>query len=436
MEKSKQLYERALKSVTAGVHSNTRFRMPHPIYFKSGKGPYLYDVDGNEYIDLICGNGAIMFGYDNEEFQNKYRGYLEECSGLSTGTETELAVKAAEAFLKIIPADRVRFTNTGTEAIIHVTQIARGYTGKNDFALIEGCYNGWCDHVNVSTFPSLADVGDVNKPNSVPGNGGLDKHSVESALIIPFNNLDIARRLLTENKDRIAALILEPVMIDVGFIESQPGYLAGLRKICDELSILLVFDELLTGFRVPDNSCQKHFNVTPDLSIFGKAIGNGHVLAAVSGKAEVMDASSPVGGKTTYVGTFNGHVYTVAAGLAAMEMLADGTIRETIDKRTLYLKEKFEASAKKYGVHAILNGRGGHLQWYFADDVQNYRDAAGSNATNCANFANVMLEQGFYVFNKPLAHHAISLAHDEVVIEKIVTAMDKALKVTAEKSQQ
>ena len=190
----------------------------------------------------------------------------------------------------------------------------------------------------------------------------------------------------------------------------------------------MIFDELLTGFRMPDGSSQKHYGVVPDLSIFGKAIANGHILAAVAGKNEVMSMVAPVGGKAGYVGTFNGHVHSLAAGLAAMEMLLDGTIREILDRRTLYLKAKFEESADKYGVKAILKGRGGHLQWYFTQEVKNYRDAVRSNVKNYVSFANNMLDQGILVIPKPLSHHAISISHNDEVIEKIANAMDNALK--------
>lgn len=433
MNNSRLLYERAIKTVPYGVHSNSRYREPHPIYFKSGKGAYLYDVDGNEYIDLNCGNGAVIFGHGNQEFMDRFNANLALCSGLTTGAETELAVRAAETFKRIMPVEMVRFANTGTEAITHVMHMARAYTGKNDFALVEGAYNGWTDYVNVSNFPSLKDVGDAKRPNAVAGSGGLDKAAVESSLIVPYNDLEATRTLLFENKDRIAALIIEPIMIDVGFIEPQKEYLSGLRNICDETGVLLVFDELLTGFRVKDGSCQKHYGVTPDLSIFGKAIANGHILSAVAGKEEIMNIAAPVGGKTGYVGTFNGHVYSLAAGLAAMEMLEDGKVRETLQKRTEYLKSQFESSAEKLGISAILNGQGGHLQWYFADCVNNYRDAAGSDVQNYLVFAKSLVEQGLLAIPKHLAHHAITLGHDDAVLEKIVAAMNKALDEVAKK---
>lgn len=431
MKNSEKLYERAIRSIPGGVHSNSRARQPHPQYFNKGDGAYIYDIDGNKYIDMVLGNGSIFFGHNYPPFVEKYKKNLEKCDGLTTGFETELAVEASEAFLKIVPADRVRFTNTGTEAIIHVMQMARAYTGKNDFALIEGAYNGWVDAVNISTFPAMKDVGDIECPNPVPGAGGLDRHAMESTVIVPFNNLEVTRKLLEQNKDHLAALILEPVMIDVGFIEPEDGYLQGLRKICDELNILLVFDELLCGFRMPEGSCQKWFHVTPDLSIFGKAIANGHIMAAVAGKADVMETIASKG-TASFVGTFNGHVYSTAAGLAAMELMEDGSVREELERKVTYLQKEFEASAKKYGISAILRGHGGHLHWYFTDDVHDYRDAASSNVSQYMLFANAMLAQGIFVIPKPLSHHAISVSHTEDVLEQIVKAMDQALKIVAE----
>lgn len=429
---SEQLYARAVKTVPGGVHSNSRARAPHPYYIKKGEGAYIYDVEGLKFVDLILGNGAIFFGHGYKPFMERYHANLQRCEGLSTGWESELAVEAAETFLRIIPAERMRFTNTGTEAIIHVMQMARAVTGKNDFALVEGAYNGWSDGVNISNFPPMSAVGDINHPNAVPGAGGLDKRVIENTLIVPFNNLEITRKLLTENKDRLAALILEPVMIDVGFIEPQPGYLAGLRQICDELGILLVFDELLAGFRVPEGSCQKWFGVTPDLSIFGKAIANGHILAAVAGKADVME--SVADGRTNFVGTFNGHVYSMAASLAALELMEDSSARESLERKVQYMKSRFEGKARALGIPAIMQGRGGHFQWYFTDKVENYRDAATSNFENYTIFANAMLDQNMMVIPKPLAHHAVSVSHTDDVIEDICSAMDKALEKVAEKA--
>jgi len=428
MSKSKAIYEKAVKLIPGGVNSGSRARNPYPQYFERGDGAYIYDVDGTEYIDMVLGNGAIFFGHGYKPFEEKYHEYLKLAPGLTTGFETELSVKAAETFLKIVPADKVRFTNTGTEACLHVMQMARAHTGKNDFALVEGAYNGWHDAVNVSTFPVMAQVGDLSNPTPVPGYGGLDKNLVNAAVIVPFNNLEVTEKLISENKDRLAALIIEPVMIDVGYIEPKPGYLQGLRDICDKYNVLLIYDELLTVFRVPEGSCLKWFGVKPDLGIYGKAIANGHILAAVAGTEELMEtvASRAL---TAFVGTFNGHVYSLAPGLAAMELMADGTAYAEIEKNTQYLIKAFGESAKKYGIEAFMCGKGGHLHWYFKDDVTCYRTAATGNVDNYTKFTNAMLEQNIFVIPRPLSHHAISLCHDGKALDKIVTAMDNSLKM-------
>ncbi|MFL6557260.1 MAG: aspartate aminotransferase family protein, partial [Bacillus sp. (in: firmicutes)] len=286
LTKSKKLYERALNSIPAGVHSNSRYRSPHPIYYKKAEGAYLTDIDGNQYIDCIMGNGAIILGHNDQEFNDRIKFYSS--SGIVTGVETELSIKAAEKFLSLVPtAEQIRYTNTGTEAIMHAMVMSRAYTGKTDMAVIEGAYNGWHDAVYVSTWPDLQKAGDRTAPNSLPGASGLNEEIVKSTLVIPFNDLEIAERLLTENKHRIAALIIEPTMIDIGYIPAKKEYLQGLRRICDNLNIVLVFDELLTGFRLSPGGAQGLYGVTPDLSTFGKAISNGYMLAALSGKASI-----------------------------------------------------------------------------------------------------------------------------------------------------
>jgi len=431
MSKSEALYNRAIKSIPGGVNSGSRARSPYPLYFKSGEGAFVYDVDDIEYIDMVLGNGAIILGHSYKPFEEKYQENLKLCPGLTTGFETELSVLAAEKFLEIVPADKVRFTNTGTEAIIHVMQMARAHTGKSDFALIEGAYNGWVDAVNISTFPTMGQVGEEHAPTPVPGYGGLDKRLVDSAVVIPFNNLEITEKLIAENKHRLAGLILEPVMIDIGFIEPEVGYLKGLREICDRHGVLLIFDELLTAFRVPTGSCQKWFGVTPDIAIYGKAIANGHILAAVAGTEELMETVASRN-LTSFVGTFNGHAYSLAPGLAAMALMADGSIREELEKKTDYLKQRFAESAAKYGIEAVLYGRGGHLHWYFKAEVGDFRAAATGNNEQYVKFANAMLEQNVFVIPKPLSHHAISLSHDQAVLDRIATAMDNALKQVAQ----
>jgi glutamate-1-semialdehyde 2,1-aminomutase len=425
MTKSKELYTRATKSIPGGVHSNSRDRLPHPLYFKQAKGAYITDVDNVTYIDLIMGNGAIIFGHDYEPFKEKMKEKLG--NGLLTGVESELSIEAAEKFLELVPVEQVRFTNTGTEAMMHCISIARSYTGKNDVAVIEGAYNGWYDYVFVSSWPDLSKAGNIEAPKSLPGMGGLHPNAVQSTLVLPFNNIEATEKLIREHAHRLAAVILEPVMIDVGYIEPDVAYLKKLRELCSELNIILIFDELLTGFRISLGGCQAYYDIKPDLSTFGKAISNGYILAAVAGKREFLKESVS-GGKTSFIGTYNGHQVSLAAAIAVFDLLKDGKVLQTLQERTERLIQSFAESAKKYGINAQMKGRGGHIHWYFTDkNIRNYRDAAYSNAQHYYTFAQEMNKQNILMSNKYLSHHKLSYSHDDEVLEKLSHAMDKAL---------
>ncbi|MDC3413794.1 aspartate aminotransferase family protein [Aquibacillus sp. 3ASR75-11] len=425
---SKALYESAKESVPAGVHSNSRYRNPHPIYFKKGEGPWITDVDGNSYLDCIMGNGAIILGHNNPDFNERVSDYTT--TGIVTGLETELSIKAAEKFLTFVPtAEKVRYTNTGTEAIMHAMLMARTYTGKNDVAVVEGAFNGWHDAVLVSTWPDLNKAGEKTSPNTLPGSPGLMEDAVNSTLVIPFNDLEIAEQLLTENKDRIAALILEPVMIDIGYIPAKREYLQGLRDICYRLNILLIFDELLTGFRVSPGGAQTLYGITPDLSTFGKAISNGYMLAAVAGRTDVFDTVTPGKGSCSFVGTYNGHQISLAATMAFMEMYEEKNVFQTLVDRTDALIAKFDQLAAKHKIPGRMQGRGGHFHWYFTDkEIGDYRDAAiNSDKKLYGEFIQELFKQGVYCSPNYLLHHAISLAHTEEHIEILVSRMDHSL---------
>ncbi|NOU99462.1 aspartate aminotransferase family protein [Paenibacillus planticolens] len=424
---SKELYERANSSVPGGVHSNSRFRNPHPLYYKKADGAMVWDVDGNRFIDCIMGNGAIIFGHNDQAFNERMAHYMS--SGIVTGLETELSIQAAEKFLSIVKtAERVRYTNTGTEATMHTMLMARTYTGKPHVAVIEGAYNGWHDAVYVSTWPDLMKAGEHEAPKSLPGTSGLMKEVVESTLVIPFNDLAVAEKLLTDNQDRIAALILEPTMIDIGYIPAKKEYLQGLRRLCDQLNIVLVFDELLTGFRDAPGGAQEYYGVTPDLATFGKAIANGYMLAAIAGKEKIFDTVTPGKGTCSYIGTFNGHQVSLAASMAFMELYEEQQVFETLQRRTNSLISEFDHLAKKHGVPAVIKGRGGHFHWYFSEkQPTNYREAAATNKEHYAQFIKEFAAKGIYCSPNYLLHHAISMAHDDAVVETLLTCMDQSL---------
>lgn len=423
---SKRLFERIERSVPSATHSNSRVREPHPIFFERAKGAHLWDVDGNKWTDYVMGNAAVLLGHGNERVRDSVLAALD--AGLGAGVESELSGSAAEAFLALVPqAEQVRFTNTGTEAMMHAVHTARAVTGRQGIAKTEGAYHGWWDDVFVSTWPDLSRAGSHDAPRSLPGAGGLSPQAVESSLVIPFNDLEVARRRLTEAKDQIAALVVEPVMIDVGLIPPHEGYLQGLRDITRELGIVLIFDELLTGFRVGTGGAQERYGVQPDLAIWGKALANGFPIAALSGTKEFMARTAPGPNNASFVGTFNGYRPALAACMAALEQLADGSVIRRLQERSLELKASFEELGRKHGVPVQLSTIGGHFQPYFTEEpVVDYRSAATTNAAVYARWAEAMEAACIQVPGKPLLHAAFSAAHQDEEFEALLAATDEA----------
>lgn len=429
--RSKELYERAQRSVTAGLHSNTRARAPYPLYFARAEGPYVWDLDGNRYIDLGMGNGAVMLGHNNSAVRDAVNAAM--ASGLSAGLETETSIRAAELFAQMVPsAERVRFANTGTEAMLHVLHIARAYTGRPAIAKIEGAYHGWFDSVYVSTWPPLEQAGADDAPVPLPGTVGLMTGAVQEAVILPFNDSGAAERILRSHANDLAAIIVEPTLIDVGFIPAERDYLLTLRRLADEIGALLVFDELLTGFRLARGGAQERYGVQADLATFGKALGNGFPVAAVAGRSKFMDKSAPGPGNTTFVGTFNAHAVMMAVVEASLRQLADGSATRKLEEHTQALIGEFKRLAQRHSVPAQMQGGGGHIHWYFAPNpVRNYRDAARSNHVRYAAFAATLADAKFLVSPNYLLHHAISLAHGPSEIEALAAAMDRGLAAAA-----
>jgi glutamate-1-semialdehyde 2,1-aminomutase len=428
---SQKLYERAVRSVVAGTHSNSRARTPHPLYFARADGPFVWDVDGNRYIDLGMGNGAVMLGHNCPQVQRAVAAALS--NGLTTGLESEASIRAAELFLQLVPsAERVRFANTGTEAMLHALHIARAVTGRQRIAKVEGAYHGWFDSVYVSTWPPLDRAGADNAPVALPGTAGLLACATGDAVILPFNDSAAAETLIRANAGNLAAIVVEPTMIDVGFIPAERDFLQTLRRLADETGALLIFDELLTGFRLARGGAQERYGIQADLATFGKALGNGYPVAALAGKRAYMEASAPGAGRAAFVGTFNAHAVCMAAVQASLGVLADGSVTAELQSRTEALIREFQASASRHGVAAQMQGGGGHIHWYFtAQPVRNYRQAARSSRQRYAVFAESLTAAGFLVSPNYLLHHAISLAHGPAELDALARAMDAGLAAAA-----
>ncbi|KYG90545.1 aminotransferase class III-fold pyridoxal phosphate-dependent enzyme [Metasolibacillus sp. FSL H7-0170] len=431
LQLSRKMYEEMRNYSPSGVNSNSRFVAPHPTYYKKGNGAYLTDLDGNEYLDIVLGNGAIILGHNHKKFMEKYHANLE--SGIITGVETPLSVKVAKKFLEFVPtAEQVRFSNTGTEAVLHAIMMARSYTNKQDVAVVEGAYNGWSDVVNVSTWADLSQAGEADKPNPLPGSTGLNQKIVESTVVIPFNNIEATQKIIEENHERLAALVLEPTLIDIGYISGNIEFLKAVRELCTKYNIVLIFDELLTGFRESEGGYQKRIGVTPDLSTFGKAIANGFPLSAVAGKKEIMQIAEAKPGGYAFVGTYNGHQSSLAAALAFFEVYEEENVLQKLDERTERLIKFFNSKASELNIDAHMVGKGGHIHWYFTKEKPtNYREAAHGNAEQYIAFIQSMQGDQLYCLAKPLSHHAISLAHEDKELTILEAAMEKALKQVA-----
>jgi glutamate-1-semialdehyde 2,1-aminomutase len=420
------LHERASAVIPAGTHSNSRIRSGGPLYVERASGAWLWDVDGRRWLDCTMGNGAVILGHGDERVAAAVASAAE--AGLTTGYEAPAAIEAIEQLAQIVPGfGRARFANSGTEALMHALAIARAATGRDGVAKVEGAYHGWFDLLFVSTWPPLAEAGPLERPLPTPGGAGLSRHAAET-VVIPFNDADAAEQVLREHAGQLAALVLEPAMIDIGFIPGEPDYLERLRAVTAELGIVLIFDELLTGFRIAPGGAREAYGVHPDLTTFGKALANGVPTAVLEGKAELMDLANPLaGGAVPYVGTYNGHAVGAAATSATLAALADGAVQRQLQAMTQLLHDGFAALSARHGVPVTLGACGGHFQPYFVDGpVRTYRDAAGTDAKAYAVLRSTLEDRGILLAEKPLLHCALSAAHGPDEIDVILEAADEA----------
>jgi len=420
--RSQVLFEKSRKFVPGGVHSNFRV----PIYFEKGCGSKLWDIDGNEYIDCIVSNGACILGHGDEDVDAAVISAVKQ--GLSAGLESELSMKASRLLQHMVPsAEQVRFANSGSEAVMKALMIARAYTAREKIIKIEGGYHGWFDEAQVSVHPEPAIAGSDENPTPVLSTKGIRRNSLDSVLVVPFNNLDAIERSLVENKDQVAAVLIEPVMFNSGCIIPQYGYLEGVRRLAREYDILLIFDEVITGFRLAPGGAQERFGVTPDMSVFAKAIANGYPLAAVVGRKDIMEVSRP-GGQVIYGGTYDGQHVAVAAACICLEKLKDGSVQKRLEGITQRLTEQFTNMAKERGISAQLLECGGQFQIYFTDrDITDYRTALSSDSAKYKIFHRTLLDEGLWFYGGYLFHHGVSSAHSEEDVRKIIDAFGKGL---------
>ena len=424
--KTKELYDQVSQIVPGGIHSNIRFMEPYPYIFERGKGSKLFDIDGNEYLDTVVNYGALILGHGDPIVTEAVRKELD--SGLTCGVESETSIKLAQRMNEIIPcAEMVKFSLSGTEAVAHALTIVRGYTKKDKIIKIEGGYNGWSDTVIVSLHPELRKAGPKNAPKKIYETQGIPKNAKQNTIVIPFNNAEVAEKVIKRNKKKAAALIVEPVVFNSGAIMPNPGYLKQLREITEKNDIVLIFDEVITGFRLAPGGAQEYYGVTPDVATFAKSMANGYPISAVAGKKEIMQVCTP-GKGVMYGGVYNGSQVCVAAGVATLDQIRKGDVQKRMNESTAYLCKRFQDIADDHKLKAQLIGLGGQFCVYFTDqEIVDYRSAAQSDKAQSQKFHRNLLENGVYTYDGYLFHNGICAAHSKEDLDAILTAMEKSL---------
>lgn len=375
---SSDLFEAACRVIPGGVNSTARATwsgwMPYPLFVESGTGSRLRDVDGNEYIDYLLGLGPMILGHRPARVTQAVVDFIQQRGtvfALPTADEARLAEKIVAAVPSV---DQVRLCNTGTEAVLYATRLARAFTGRNKIIRFEGMYHGFSDGVYWSKHPAIAKAGPDDHPVPVPQGPGMPKGVEENLIILPWNDADVLADVISREGDHIAAVLTEPVMCNTGCILPEPGYLEAMRELTQRHGIVLIFDEVITGFRLGLGGAQGRLGLRPDLSVFAKGIGGGFPVAAMGGRADIM--SLVADGTVSMAGTYTANGIAVAAANAALDELATPGVFERLDTVSDELRLGLAQVLRDAGVPAHVVGIGPLMQvWFTRQEIHNYRDA-------------------------------------------------------------
>jgi len=423
-KRSSVLFEAAQKVIPGGVNSPVRaFNAVGgtPIFIEKAKGAYLYDEDGNKYIDYINSWGPMILGH---AFKPVVDAVVEKAKkGTSFGAPTEIETKIAELAIKMVPnIDKIRFVNSGTEACMSAVRLARGFSGKEKIIKFAGCYHGHSDSFLIQAGSGAVTFGTPNSP-------GVTQGTAKDTLLAIFNNLENVRELVEANKDEIACIILEPVAGNMGCIPPQDGFLEGLRRLCDENDILLIFDEVMTGFRLAPGGVQERLDVNADIVTFGKVIGGGLPVGAFAARAEIMDHLAPIG-PVYQAGTLSGNPLAMAAGLAMLtELDSKREIFKSIDEKTAYLHEGLDRVLKSNNIQHTINRLGSMISIHFSEiPVKDFESAAHANNHTFKEFFHGMLAEGIYIAPSAFETWFITEALSYEDLDATIAAVDKVSK--------
>ncbi|MGO9646122.1 MAG: aspartate aminotransferase family protein [Candidatus Bathyarchaeia archaeon] len=430
--KSWALFERARKVMPGGASSHGQCYPvfdPYPLTFERGRGSKIWDADGNEYIDFILSMGPCILGHCHPKLMDAVRAQLERGTAFAVLNETE--VKLAERVCEIVPnADMVRFSNSGAEATMSAIRIARGYTGKDKIIKFEGAYHGAHDYVLVGGLgtPSL---GSSLAPQKITSSWGIPEDTLKTVILLPWNDLSVVEETLKRRAHEIAAIITEPVLMNIGTVLPEEGYLKGIQELCHQYDVVFILDEVITGFRLALGGAQEFFNLKPDLATFAKALGAGFPISAITGKREIMEQVIP--GKIMHAGTYNANPLCVAAAYASLMELSknDGAVYKHLNKVGTMLQDGLQDAIEKTKSEGVVQGMGsGGCQLYFTKmkKIRNYRDFFSCDSEKYMRFHKLLLQGGIYFHPQQYEHLFVCTEHSTDDVRKCVDTAEKALR--------
>jgi glutamate-1-semialdehyde 2,1-aminomutase len=424
IKKSEELFKEAQKYIPGGVNSPVRaFKSVggNPLFISKGHGSKMTDVDGNEYIDYIGSWGPHIFGHNPDFVKDALYNAIE--NGVSFGAPTEIEIKMAKLVTEIIPSlEMVRMVNSGTEATMSAVRAARGYTGREKFIKFEGCYHGHADYFLIKAGSGALTLG-------VPTSPGVTNGNAKDTLMADFNDLESVKKLVSENKNEIAAIIVEPIAGNMGVVRMSDEFGKGLRQICDEEGIVLIFDEVMTGFRVAKGGAQEVLGIKPDLSTFGKIIGGGLPVGAFGGKKEIMEKIAP-SGPIYQAGTLSGNPLAMSVGYAVLSYIKENSkIYELLEEKSVYLEKGMKENLERLGKNFAMNRVGSMSCMFFTEEeVTDFKTAVKSNTELYGKYFHEMLKRGIYLAPAQFEAMFISTVHSKNDLDKTIEAHYESLK--------